>query len=142
MSRFRTETETRNLEIVAAGFEKWQAGTGGLFDLLAPAARWTIVGNSVAAKVYHSKAEFMNEVIEPLNARLSRPLVPSVRRLYVDDDTVIAFFDASATATDGRPYRNTYSWYMRMSEGQIVDVTAFFDAIEFNDLWTRVAPGV
>jgi ketosteroid isomerase-like protein len=53
---------------------------------------------------------------------------------------VIALFDASAVAKDGKPYRNTYSWYMRMSEGHIVEVTAFFDSVEFNDLWQRVSP--
>jgi ketosteroid isomerase-like protein len=29
---------------------------------------------------------------------------------------------------------------MRMSEGQIVEVTAFFDSVEFNDFWARVVP--
>jgi alcohol dehydrogenase, propanol-preferring len=43
-------------------------------------------------------------------------------------------------ARDGKPYRNTYTWYMRMREGKIVEVIAFFDTIEFTDLWTRVRP--
>jgi ketosteroid isomerase-like protein len=141
MGKLRSQAETRNLELVQAGFEKWKTGTGGPFDLLAPTAQWTIVGNSAVSKVYRSKAEFMKEVIGPFNARLSSPLVPSMRALYADDDTVIALFDASATARDGRPYRNTYSWYMRMHEGQIVEATAFFDSVEFNDFWARVAPG-
>jgi ketosteroid isomerase-like protein len=27
-----------------------------------------------------------------------------------------------------------------MRDGQIVEATAFFDSIEFNDFWTRVTP--
>lgn len=53
---------------------------------------------------------------------------------------VVALFDAEAVANDGKPYKNTYTWYMRMRDGKIVDVIAFFDTVDFNDLWTRVKP--
>jgi ketosteroid isomerase-like protein len=136
----RSPVEARNLEQIEVGFANWKNGTGGVFDLMAPNAQWTIVGNSLISKVYRSKKEFIDEAIAPFNARMSTPLVPSMRGLYADDDMVIAFFDGTATARDGRPYRNTYSWYMRMREGQIVEATAFFDSVEFNEFWTRVAP--
>ena len=140
MSNEHSETETRNLELVQVGFERWKEGTGSVYDLLAPTAQWTIVGNSVMSKVYRSKQEFLDEVIRPFNARMARPLVPAVRGLYADGDMVIALFDASGTARDGQPYTNTYSWYLRMRDGQIVEATAFFDSVEFNDFWTRIAP--
>jgi len=132
--------ETKNLELVADGFTRWKNGTGGPFELLTPDAQWTIVGNSVVSKKYTSKKAFIDEVILPFNARMSKPLVPEVRGLYADGDMVIALFDASAMARDGKPYRNTYTWYMKMRDGRIVDVIAFFDSVEFNDFWTRVAP--
>jgi ketosteroid isomerase-like protein len=132
--------ETKNLELVAAGFARWKNGTGGVFDLLTPDAQWTIVGNSVVSKKYPSKTAFMDEVILPFNARMSKPLVPEVRGLYADGDMVIALFDASGTVRDGKPYRNTYTWYMKMRDSRIVDVIAFFDTLEFNDFWTRVTP--
>jgi len=50
---------------------------------------------------------------------------------------LIALFDAAATTRDGKPYKNTSSWYMRMRDDQIVEVTAFFDSMEFNDFWAR-----
>ena len=53
---------------------------------------------------------------------------------------LIALFDVEATAADGKPYRNSYAWFMQMRDGQIVDVTAFFDYLEFNDFWQRVQP--
>jgi uncharacterized protein len=53
---------------------------------------------------------------------------------------VIAYFDASATVRDGSSYDNTYTWYLRMHEGAIVEAVAFFDSIEFNDFWARVDP--
>lgn len=129
-----------NKELVQASFDRWRAGTGGPFELLATNATWTIAGNSLVAKKYGTRDEFMDTVIEPFNARLSKPLVPKMRRLYSDGDTIIALFDGEAVALDGRPYRNTYAWFMEMREGKIVNVTAFFDALEFNEFWKRVEP--
>jgi ketosteroid isomerase-like protein len=132
--------EAANKEIIRRAFEDWAAGRGGVFDLLADDAIWIIVGNSVAAGTYNGRAEFLDRVIHPFNARLSSPLVPRVRAIYADGDTVIAYFDASATARDGRPYENTYTWYLRLQDGEITRATAFFDSIEFNEFWARVAP--
>ncbi len=128
-----------NRELIRHAFDEWTAGSGGPFQLLAPDATWTIVGRSVAARTY-STAEFIRDVIEPFNARMLERLVPTIRGLYADGDTVIAFFDASAVALDGQPYENTYTWYLTLRDGQIVAAVAFFDSIEFNDLWQRVQP--
>lgn len=135
-----TDIEARNKKVIQASFDAWRDGTGSPFDLLAPDARWTIVGNAPVSRTYASRKEFIDVVISPFNARLSRRLVPAVRALYTDGDMVIALFDAEATARDGKPYKNTYTWYMRMRDGRIVEVVAFFDTIEFTDLWTRVKP--
>jgi hypothetical protein len=42
-----------------------------------------------------------------------------VRDIYADGDTVITLFDAAATAADGLPYRNTYTWYFWMTNGKV-----------------------
>lgn len=122
-----------NKAAVQAAFDAWRAGTGGPFAFLAPDATWTIAGNSIAARTCPSRDAFINEVIKPFNARLSKPLVPTMRGLYEDGNTVIALFDGEALALDGKPYRNTYAWFMEMHESRIVKVTAFFDALAFDD---------
>lgn len=132
--------QTTNKAIVQASFDAWRAGTGGPFELLADDATWTIVGKSVASKTYANREAFMTEVIRPFNARMSKRLVPTMRGLYADGNTVIVFFDASAQSHDGKPYTNTYAWFLEMKAGRIIHATAFFDTIEFNDLWARVAP--
>jgi ketosteroid isomerase-like protein len=136
----RKDVEAKNRMVIQAGFDAWRNGTGSVFDLLTPDAKWTIVGNAPVSRTYTSRQEFLDLVINPFNARLSSRLVPTVRGLYADGDMVIALFDAAATARDGKPYRNTYTWYMRVRDEKIVEVIAFFDTIEFTDLWTRVKP--
>jgi len=140
VSLAQANVQQSNKATVGKAFEAWRGGTGNVFDLLEPDATWTIVGNAPVSRTYGSKQEFLDDVIAPFNARMSQRLVPKVRELFADGDTVIALFDAEGTARDGKPYRNTYTWYMKMRDGRIFDVVAFFDTIEFTDLWTRVAP--
>jgi ketosteroid isomerase-like protein len=132
--------ETRNKAIVKASFDAWRNGTGGPFDLLDEDATWTIVGRSAASKTYATREAFMTEVIRPFNARMRKRLQPTIRGLYADGSMVVVFFDAAAEAQDGKPYTNTYAWFLEMRAGRIASATAFFDTIEFNELWQRVAP--
>lgn len=134
-----SETESRNLETVRAGFDAWASGTGSPYDTLAEDATWEIVGHSLASRVYTSKEDFMSNVIRPFNARMATPLRPAIRDIYADGDTVIVFFDAEGTARDGVPYRNTYTWYLTLVDDRIIKGTAFFDSIVFDDLWRRVS---
>ena len=128
-----------NRAIVQASFDRWRSGSGGPFEL-DPAAEWTIVGSSPLSKTYHSRQEFLDNVITPFNARMMIPLVPSVRGIFADAETVIILFDATATAKDGIPYRNTYTWYFQMKEGKVIKAIAFFDTRDFDELWNRVSP--
>jgi len=135
-----TSTVASNKALVQRSFEAWSAGTGGPYDLLRDDARWEIVGRSAASKTYPSREAFLQDVIRPFNARMKEPLKPVIREIHGEGDTVVILFDASGVARDGQPYTNTYSWYLRMENGQIVSATAFFDSIAFNDLWSRVNP--
>ena len=130
--------EGKNKEIIHEGFARWANGTGSFFDLLADDMEWTITGSSPISKTYAGRKQFLEEVIAPLNERLSVQIVPRVRGIYADGDMVIALWDGTATAKDGKQYNNTYSWYMTMKNGRIVKVVAFFDTIDLADLWKRI----
>jgi uncharacterized protein len=82
-------------------------------------------------------------VPRPFGARVSqsRPFKPAnVRGVYADGDTVVVLWDGEGTRLDGKPYENTYAWFMRFREGLVVEATAFFDSIAFNELWGEVSP--
>ena len=136
----RTET---NREIVHRAFQAWQAGTSPITDVFAPEMVWRIEGHSVASKQYGSKQEFVDEVLAPFGARFSagerfRPV--TIRSIHADGDTVVVLWDGHGIANDGRPYDNSYAWIMELRDGKVVDGTAFYDSISFNDLWSRVTP--
>jgi ketosteroid isomerase-like protein len=136
----KSDIESRNLARVQAAIDAWRAGTGSIFDLLDANVRWEVAGNAIVAGVYTSKAELEKKVLQPFGARFSVALTPVVRHLYADGDTVIAFFEASGTALDGKPYSNTFAWFLHMDDNVVVRAEVLLDSVAFNDLWTRVTP--
>ena len=138
-----SEHTEANRETVRRAFEAWQAGTSPISDVFAPEMVWRIEGQSVASKEYASKQEFIDEVLAPFGARFSagerfRPV--TIRSIHADGDTVVVLWDGHGIANDGRPYDNSYAWIMELRDGKVVDGTAFYDSISFNDLWSRVTP--
>jgi uncharacterized protein len=118
-------------------------GTHPIADVFAPDVVWRIEGHSLASREYTNRQQFIDEVLSPFGARFSQsePFRPTtIRAVFVDGDTVIVVWDGRGIATDNRPYENSYAWIMRLRDGQVVDGTAFYDSISFNDLWTRVQP--
>jgi len=133
-----SKEEISNKEIITKAFHDWYNGTGNFFDLLADDMHWEITGSTPYSKVYGSKQEFLESVIIPLNKKLKVKIKPTVRNIFVDGGMVIALWDGEATALDDRPYRSSYSWYMKMKNGKITDVVAFLDGIEFTDIMERI----
>lgn len=132
--------EKANKALVSASFNRWREATGGPFELLADDVEWTIVGSSPLARTYRNKQEFIDAVIAPFNARMATPLVPTVRGIFADGDAVIILFDAEATVIDGKPYRNSYTWYFWMQDTMVIKAIAFFDNRHFDEFWNRVSP--
>lgn len=128
-----------NREVVEAAFEAWAQGTGSVFDLLADDCTWTITGSSSVAGTYGPEA-LREQVLVPLAARLSIQIQPTLRTTTAEGDRVVVLWDAAATALDGEPYENTYSWHLTMEGGRVVDVVAFFDTKHLDELLARVDP--
>ncbi len=136
------ETQT-NREIVRRAFEAWRDNGGAITDVFAPDLVWRIEGHSLASKEYRSRQEFIDEVLAPFGARFSprEPFRPTkIRSITAEGDTVVVVWDGRGIANDGEPYANSYAWIMRLVNGEVIDGTAFYDSISFNELWTRLRP--
>jgi ketosteroid isomerase-like protein len=137
----RTEA---NREVIRRAFDAWRDGTGSITEVFAPEMVWRIEGHSAASKEYRSRQQFVDEVLTPFGGRFatsSEPFRPiTIRSVHADGDTVIVLWDGRGVANDGQPYENSYAWFMKMHDGMIIDGTAFYDSISFNDLWNRVQP--
>jgi ketosteroid isomerase-like protein len=133
-----------NREIVTRAFEDWAQGSGYVASIFADDMTWEIVGHSAASKKYTTTQQFTDEVLQPFAARFApdAPFRPvTIRGIYADGDTVVVMWDGAGTTIVGNEYRNTYAWFMTLADGKIVDGTAFYDSISFNELWESVTPG-
>ena len=134
-----------NRELVTQAFAAWSNGTDYVTSIFAEDMTWEIVGHSAASRSYASKQEFIDDVLAPFGARFSteEPFRPvNIRGIFADDasSTVIVLWDGSGMTSIGTRYRNTYAWFMTLRDGAVVDGTAFYDSISFNELWETVSP--
>ncbi|TYT26592.1 nuclear transport factor 2 family protein [Luteimonas viscosa] len=116
-----------NEALIRTAFDAWRAGTGGVFDLLADDAQWTVAGDSPVSGVYTSKQDFLDRAVAPILARLATPIVPEVQHVLAQGDAVVVVWRGSARARDGSTYTNHYAWHMELEGGRIVRVIAFLD---------------
>ena len=132
-----------NREIVTEAFDAWSRGERHVSSIFAPQMTWEIAGRSIAAGRYGSTQHFSAEVLRPFGARFraDRPFRPvDVRAVCADGDRVVVLWDGEGTTTAGTTYRNTYAWFLTLRDGRVVDGTAFYDSIAFDELWESVPP--
>ena len=144
MTETPRDARDANRDAIREAFAAWKDGTAPITDTFAPDMVWRIEGHSLASRQYESKQDFIDQVLAPFAARFSsaEPFRPiRIRSVHADADTVIVLWDGRGVTIDGQPYENTYAWFMKMHDGKVVDGTALFDSISFNELWTRVQPG-
>ena len=136
------ETEA-NREVIRRIFDAWQDGTGAITDVFDRDMVWRIEGHSAASREYASRQAFVEEVLAPFAARFAdgerfRPV--RVRSIHADGDTVIVVWDGRAWPMTANRTRTPTPGSCKLRDGLVVDGTAFYDSISFNDLWSRVQP--
>lgn len=129
-----------NRKTIRRAFVAWRDEGAPVTDVFAPEMTWRIEGRSVVAGDYANRQEFIDRVLAPFGARFAegerfRPV--RIHALCADGDTVIVRWDGHGVANDGIPYDNSYAWFMTLRDGLVVDGTAYFDSIAFDELWRR-----
>jgi len=134
-----------NREIATDAFNSWMDGSGYVTTIFAESMKWEIVGRSAASRKYPNKDVFVREVLQPFGARFTtdapfRPII--IRGIYADDrlSVVTVIWDGEGTTVADTTYSNTYAWVMTFRDGMVIDGTAFYDSVTFNELWENVKP--
>jgi len=139
------ESRTTDKDVIRAAFNAWSAGERPVTGVFADEMTWEITGRSRASRHYGSKTEFVEEVLVPFGRRFDEadPFRPvRIRGVFADPDehTVVVVWDGRGTTVTGTTYENSYAWVMRLHDGLVVDGTAFYDSIAFDELWDGVDP--
>jgi ketosteroid isomerase-like protein len=67
-------------------------------------------------------------MLKALNAQFATPYRSHARRIHADGDFVIVECQGEVTTVRGKPYNNTYCFVIRMRDGQIAELTEYFDS--------------
>lgn len=128
-----------NKRTVTDAFDRWAAGGTTFFDdLLHDDVVWRIKGSGPSAGEFRGRDVFVDRAVRPFASRLSSPVRPTSVRIFADGDHVIAHWEGSGVARDGKPYANSYAWIMRMQDGKAAEVTAYLDLAPYDDVLRRI----
>jgi ketosteroid isomerase-like protein len=128
-----------NKRVVTEAFDRWAAGGTSFFDdVLAENVVWRIKGSGPSAGEHHGRETFLERVVRPFATRLSTFVRPTAVRIWADGDHVIAQWEGSGVARDGKGYSNSYAWIFRMHDGRATEVTAFLDLAPYDDVLRRI----
>ena len=117
-----------NKKIVRSFYE---AGNRGdmetCFGLIADDITWTNIGSTALSGTYTGKPELMEKLLGPLFGQLEAGIASEIHSLIAEGDYVVAQTSGTAQTKDGRPYNNRYCQVIRLRDGQMVEVTEYFD---------------
>jgi uncharacterized protein len=105
-------------------------------DALADDLIWTATGSSPLAGRYASKQAYLTQVLGPIRERLAPPPRPVVDGILIDGDQVcMRFHGEGGRGKNGADFNMEYCWIMKLRDGKIVEVVAYFDSVKLTALF-------
>jgi len=121
-------TPAQNKELVRRIYSEVSNGNPKpLHEHMAPDVSWTIIGSTPLSGTFTGVEEVSEKLFAGLRARLEGPVQFSFDRLVAEDDIVVMEAHGSATAKNGRPYRNRYCVVIRLADGKLCEITDYVD---------------
>jgi ketosteroid isomerase-like protein len=109
-------------------------GDGALFvDAMADDFTWRMTGQTPWSGTYSGKADVRGRLLKALNAQFATPYRSTPSRIHADGDFVIVECQGEVKTNRGRDYNNTYCFVIRMRDGQMMELTEYFDSALVNE---------
>lgn len=125
-----------NKQIIQEAFTKWSQGDGSaFFALLADDVHWTVIGSTPVSRTFTSKKAFQEGAVQPLTAKLTGAIMPTVRDIIAEGDKIALQWEGRSTGKNGTIYHQTYCWVMRVEGGKVREGTAYLDTELIAQLW-------
>jgi uncharacterized protein (TIGR02246 family) len=125
-----------NKKLIQDAFTAWARGDGmAFFNLLAEDVHWTVIGSTPVSRTYAGREAFVEGAVKPLTAKLSGPIVPTVRDIIAEGDKVVLQWEGRSSAKNGTIYHQVYCWVMRLTDGKVVEGTAYLDTELISQIW-------
>lgn len=119
-----------NKQLVQQIFEETAKGKGDLFIAsMADDVRWTVTGTTEWSQTYEGKQAVLTELLGPLFARISGPLITIASRIIAEGDFVVVEARGSSTLRSGVPYNNRYCFVFRVADSKVKEITEYMDTL-------------
>jgi ketosteroid isomerase-like protein len=117
-----------NKQLMQRIFEELSNGNSDLLVAsMADDFRWTVTGTTKWSRAYEGKQVVLAELFGALRARIKGRIRTTAHRLIAEGDFVVVEARGSSTTKSGVPYNNNYCFVFRLSDGQLKEVTEYFD---------------
>ena len=117
-----------NKQIVQAFYEASNRGDmEGCLALLADDVKWTNIGSTRYSGSYIGKADLLVKLLGPVFGQLKAGIRATIDCVIAEGDFVVVQLRGEAETKNGRPYNNTYCHVFRVGDGQVREVTEYFD---------------
>jgi ketosteroid isomerase-like protein len=98
-------------------------------DALADDIRWTITGSSSWSRTWNGKDAVQRQLLAPLFAQFADRYTAEPSRFIAEDDYVVVEYRGRVTTKTGRPYNNAYCYVFRLADGEVKEITEYFDTL-------------
>ncbi len=122
-------TTEANRARIAAVWEAMANGDGAPFaDAMAEDFTWRMMGTTAWSGVYAGKSDVRGRMLKALFDQFATPYRSTARRIHSDGEFVIVECQGEVTTKRGLPYNNNYCFVIRMRDGQMAELTEYFDS--------------
>jgi len=120
--------EENRRAILHAFDEKAKNGSNQtLIDLFATDMVWTIHGSGALCRRYEGSADFVENCLKILGARIDGTIRSEVEHCLAEEDRVVLLWKGRGKTLWGAPYHNDYCWIFRFEAGRIAEGHAYID---------------
>lgn len=123
------DTTESNRARITAIWDAMAQGDGAPFEeAMADDFTWRMMGTTPWSGTYAGKADVRGRMLKALFEQFATPYRSVARRIHADGDFVIVECQGDVTTTRGRAYNNFYCFVVRMRDGQMSELTEYFDS--------------
>lgn len=122
-------TAEQNRVRIATIWAAMELGDGALFvEAMADDFVWRMMGATSWSGTYAGKADVRGRMLKALYSQFATPYRSKPSRIHADGDFVIVECQGEVKTKQGRDYNNTYCFVIRMRDGQMTELTEYFDS--------------
>ncbi len=121
-----TETNRAHIKAVWTAMAQGDGSTFG--EAMAEDFTWRMMGDTAWSGTYSGKADVQGRMLKALSQQFATPYRSVAHRIHADGDFVIVQCHGEVTTKRGEPYKNSYCFVIKMRDGQMAELTEYFDS--------------